>query len=297
MNTTDVTATLPSLLTEAALPDQYDRQPIRVWARSGVERLTFDGGASVVLKYAETPFDTEDHILIAAAGAGLPVPAVHASAHVGDLLVMLIEDLGNARRQADIDDGARAAVQIHTVTNLPGLPTLGQKDLSNLPVNASEILTRYDAPDDAVAAASALTSAAATRAMGADLAPFGLVHSEFHHTSLHVTDDGVRILDLARALIGPGLLDLASWSGTIDSPDVESLWNLIDLYRAEGGAPEASADRGGIDAAAWALGWHRVWAAEWFAHQLDLGWAEGAEDTWLNAITKHLLEAATLLKA
>jgi hypothetical protein len=159
------------------------------------------------------------------------------------------------------------------------------------------ILSRYGAPDDAVAAAGALTAAAETRAKDAELAPFGLVHSEFHHTSLHVTDQGMRILDLARAFVGPGLLDLASWSGTVDAPDVESLWDLIDLYRAEGGAPEAAADRGGIDAASWGLGWHRVWVAEWFARQLDLGWAEGAEDAWLNAITRHLLEAATLLKA
>ncbi|GAB3168251.1 hypothetical protein GCM10027059_30540 [Myceligenerans halotolerans] len=296
MNTTDVTATLPSLIAEADLPDQYRRQPIRVWARSGVERLMFDGGASVVLKYAETPFDNEDRILTAV-GADLPVPTVHASTHVGDLLVMLIEDLGDARRQADIGDGARAAVRIHAVTSLPGVATLGQEELSALPSSASEILARYDSPDDAVAAASALTAAAEPRAKDADLAPFGLVHSEFHHTSLHVTDHGVRILDLARAFIGPGLLDLASWSGTVDSPDVEGLWDLIDIYRTEGGAPEAAADRGGIDAASWALGWHRVWVAEWFARQLDLGWAEEAENAWLSAITKHLLEAATLLKA
>ncbi|GAA1863895.1 hypothetical protein [Myceligenerans crystallogenes] len=296
MNPTDATAVLPDLLATASLPDRYARRPIRVWARSGVERLVFDGGMSVVFKYAEYPFDNEDHVLVEAAGAGLPVPAVHASAHRDGLLAMLIEDLGDARRQADLDDGARAAVELHAVPTLPGLSRLGRTELAALPTSAAGILGRFDLPDDVRAGLDSLVAAADARAEGAELAPFGLVHSEFHHTSLHVTDEGVRVLDLARAFVGPGLLDLASWHGTIDAPDVERVRELIDLYRGQGGAPSAAEDRGGLDAASWALGWHRVWAAEWFAQQLDLGWADGAEDAWLTAISRHLIEAAGLLK-
>ena len=43
---------------------------------------------------------------------------------------------------------------------------------------------------------------------GARLAPYGLCHSEFHPTSLHVGASGWRLLDWARAFRGPGLIDL-----------------------------------------------------------------------------------------
>ena len=39
MSTADVTALLPALLTDAGLPAAPIRQPLRVWAHSGVERL------------------------------------------------------------------------------------------------------------------------------------------------------------------------------------------------------------------------------------------------------------------
>lgn len=49
--------------------------------------------------------------------------------------------------------------------------------------------------------------------------------------------------------------------------------------------------------ASWALGWHRIWVADWFTAQIERGWAKGAEDTWATAITRHLTEAASLLRA
>lgn len=64
-----------------------------------------------------------------------------------------------------------------------------------------------------------------------------------------------------------------------------------------GGSQQALAARGGLDAETWALGWHRIWVADWYAEQIELGWAEGAEDTWTSAITRHLTEAASLLGA
>jgi hypothetical protein len=72
---------------------------------------------------------------------------------------------------------------------------------------------------------------------------------------------------------------------------------LIESYVVYGGHEQALAMRGGLDAASWALGWHRIWVADWFAEQIERGWAEGAEDTWTTAITRHLTEAATLLNA
>ncbi|UED87183.1 phosphotransferase [Streptomyces profundus] len=295
MDTTDVTALLPGLLADAGLPNNPVRQPIRVWARSGVERLTFPRATSVVFKYAEAPFDREDHALGIAAAAGLPVPAVHAARHTERLLGMLIEDLGEPVREADDLDGATAAVQIHRVA-AQGLPRLGEAELSALPQKIARRLARYGATDDAHSAATALTRAADVRAKGAELPPFGLVHSEFHPTSLHVNASGLRVLDLARAFTGPGLLDLASWHGTTSAPDTDRTHTLISSYvRAGGLAAEVLAERGGLDVASWALGWHRVWVAEWFTQQIGLGWAEGAEDRWTTVITRHVLDAAELL--
>jgi hypothetical protein len=297
MDTTDVTDMLLDLLSDAGLSEIPVRQPIRVWARSGVERLVFRGGASVVFKYSEAPFDREDDALTTAAAAGLPVPVVHATRHTKHLLGMLLEDLGEPVREADDLDGAATAVRIHHVTRTPGLPLMGEVQLAALPEKIARRLTRYGADEGARTAATALCRAADTRAKDAELPPFGLVHSEFHPTSLHLGATGLRVLDLARAFTGPGLLDLASWHGTTTAPDPKRTHTLLTSYVEAGGPAEALADRGGLEAAAWALGWHRIWAAEWFTQQISMGWAEGAEDTWMSVITRHVLDAAELLNA
>lgn len=79
MNTTDVSGLLPPLLTSAGLPPDPERESLRVWAHSGVERLRFGDGTSVVFKYADTPFDTEHLALRHAASHGVPVPALRAA--------------------------------------------------------------------------------------------------------------------------------------------------------------------------------------------------------------------------
>ena len=142
-----------------------------------------------------------------------------------------------------------------------------------------------------------LEPAAAPRAAGTGLAPFGLCHSEYHPTSLHIGRRGWHLLDLARAFTGPGLLDLASWHGTLNDPDPARTQGLLESYVAAGGPRQALAARGGLDAASWALGWHRIWVADWFTAQIGRGWAAGAESTWATAITRHLTEAASLLRA
>lgn len=129
------------------------------------------------------------------------------------------------------------------------------------------------------------------------MAPFGLCHSEFHPTSLHISERGWRLSDFTRGFTGPGLLDLASWHGTLDDPQPERTHELIKSYVAAGGPHEALAMRGGLDAASWALGWHRVWVVDWFAEQIERGWAQGAEHKWTTAISRHLSEARTLLQA
>jgi hypothetical protein len=295
MNTTDVCGLLPPLLATAGLPDDPQREPVRVWAHSGVERLRFAAGASVVFKYADTPFDNEHIALHLAASYGIPVPALHAARTIPGLLGMLLEDLGEPVRDANDHDGAHAAVRLHHAAAAPGMTRLDAAALADLPRRITNRLQRLDLVD-LVENARALHAAAASRASGAQLPPFGLCHSEFHPTSLHISDSGWRLLDFARAFIGPGLLDLASWHGTLDDPQPERTLDLIESYVAAGGPRQALAMRGGLDAASWALGWHRVWVVDWFTEQIEHGWAQGAHDSWTTAISRHLDEACTLLK-
>lgn len=296
MNTTDVSALLlPPLLASAGLPDDPQREPLRVWAHSGVERLRFGDGASVVFKYADAPFNAEHVTLRLAATNGIPVPTLHAARTIPGMLGMLLEDLGQPVQGADDRDGARAAVHLHRVAAAaPGMTRLDATTLAGLPRRITSRLQRLDLVD-LVENARALDAVAASRASGAELPPFGLCHSEFHPTSLHISDRGWRLLDFARAFIGPGLLDLASWHGTLDDPQPERTLSLIESYVAEGGPRQTLATRDGLDAASWALGWHRVWVVDWFTEQIERGWAQEAEDSWTTAIDRHLSEACALL--
>lgn len=298
MSTADVAALLPTLLADAGLPAAPIREPLRVWAHSGVERLRFPGQASVVLKYADAPFDREHLALRLAERHGIPVPHVQAARTRPGILAMLMDDLGEPDREASDEDGAHAAVQFHKVNaeSCPWLTRVDQAALVVMPHRIAASLEQLGLPGPAKLA-RALEPAAARRAAGAGLAPFGLCHSEYHPTSLHIGRRGWHLLDLARAFTGPGLLDLASWHGTVNDPDPARTQALVESYVAAGGPRQALAVRGGLDAASWALGWHRVWVADWFTAQIEHGWAAGAEIIWATAITRHLTEAASLLRA
>jgi hypothetical protein len=210
---------------------------------------------------------------------------------------MLIDDLGEPIREAGDSDGACAAVRLHQVT---GSGTwLARVDAAALAAMPRRIAAHLGQLGLTAAAERAqdLEAAAASRSAGASLPPSGLCHSEYHPTSLHIGSAGWHLLDFARAFTGPGPLDLASWHGTLDAPDPARTLNLIESYVAVGGPEQAPARRGGLDAASWALGWHRVWVADWFTQQFTRGWADGAQDIWTTAINRHLTEAATQLSA
>lgn len=296
MNTTDVSGLLPPLLASAGMPDDPTREPLRIWAHSGVERLRFGDGASVVFKYADAPFNAEHVALRLATNNSVPVPTLRAAQTIPSMLGMLLEDLGEPVRDADDRDSARAAVCLHRVTAAaPGMTCLDATALTNLPGRITSRLQCLGLVD-LVENARALDAVAASRAGGAELPPFGLCHSEFHPTSLHISDSGWRLLDFARAFIGPGLLNLAFWHGTLDDPQSERTLGLIESYVAAGGPQQALARRGGLDAATWALGWHRVWIVDWFTEQIDRSWAQETENSWTTAIGRHLREACALLR-
>jgi hypothetical protein len=123
------------------------------------------------------------------------------------------------------------------------------------------------------------------------------VHSEFHPTSVHIGKRGRYLLDFARAFIGPGLLDLAGWYGTVDDPVPARLRELIESYVNAGGHPDALAERAGLPAEAWALGWHRVWAVEWFMEQA-IRWINdpAADPAYVKVVRRHLDDAVRLLE-
>ncbi|MGV9567721.1 aminoglycoside phosphotransferase family protein [Streptomyces sp. NPDC003480] len=279
------------------------REQVRVWSMSGVERLTFTDGSTAIFKYARRPFDREDQALRLAKTLGAPVPSVHASAVLDGWLGMLLEDLGAPIREADDLDGAAAAVVLHRTRTAAALPVLDQEGLRGLPTRALEHLghlrkaDRWEESHDIEDALDRIAQAAEARSAGATLGPFGWVHSEFHPTSLHIGRRGWRLLDFARAFTGPGLLDLASWHGTLDDPDPVRLRVFLETYVTEGGTPDALAERGGLPAEKWALGWHRVWAVEWFMEQ-SIRWINdpATDPAYIKAVRRHLTDVLHLLE-
>ncbi|WP_217569313.1 aminoglycoside phosphotransferase family protein [Streptomyces sp. GbtcB7] len=279
------------------------RDEVRVWSMSGVERLTLSDGSTAIFKYAKKPFDSEDQALRLAHTLGVPVPKVHVSAALDGWLGMLLEDLGTPIREADDLDGAAAAVVLHRTRSAPALPLLDQEALRALPSRALDHLDqlwkaeRWPDADDVEGALDRLAQAAEARSAGAMTEPFGWVHSEFHPTSLHIGQRGWRLLDFARAFTGPGLLDLASWHGTLEETDPARLRVFLETYVAEGGTPDALAERGGLPAEKWALGWHRMWAVEWFMEQA-IRWINDptTDPAYIKVVRRHLTDALRLLE-
>ncbi|MEW1828984.1 aminoglycoside phosphotransferase family protein [Streptomyces sp. NPDC088196] len=296
------TELLDNLLTLASRTTAV-REEVRVWSMSGVERLTFPDNTTAIFKYAKRPFDSEDQALRLAHTLGVPVPSVHASAVLDGWLGMLLEDLGTSIREADDLDGAAAAVVLHGTRTASALPVLDQERLRTLPTRALEHLgrlrkaDRWQDTDDVEDALDRIAQAAETRSAGTTVAPFGWVHSEFHPTSLHIGQHGWRLLDFARAFTGPGLLDLASWHGTLDTPDPVRLRAFLDTYVTEGGTPDALTERGGLPAEKWALGWHRMWAVEWFMEQ-SIRWINdpATDPAYIKAVRRHLTDVLHLLE-
>ncbi|MER5887862.1 aminoglycoside phosphotransferase family protein [Streptomyces sp. NPDC001941] len=280
-----------------------ERTGIRVWSMSGVERLTFSDGATAVFKYAKEPFDREAQALRIARQRGLPVPVLHATAVRDRWLGMLMDDLGTPARDADDLDGVAAAVMLHAARPADDLPFLGGAALAALPVQALDHLRRLRKADrwadceDVETALVHIAEAAPARAQGAMLAPFGWVHSEFHPTSIHIGDEGWHLLDFARAFTGPGLLDLASYHGTLETPDAVRLRVLLEQYVTAGGHADALTARGGLPAEAWALGWHRMWAVEWFMEQA-IRWIDdpSTDPAYVSVVRRHLGDVVRLLE-
>jgi hypothetical protein len=107
----------------------------------GLACAVFTDGWTVVLKYAERPFEREAAILAHAAGQGVPVPELIASIEWADAAGMLLEDLDTPTREATAADAARVAGAIHAATPIPGLSVLDGPALAELPQAGLAALT------------------------------------------------------------------------------------------------------------------------------------------------------------
>jgi hypothetical protein len=286
------------------------RNPIRVWSMSGVERLRLPTAETLVFKYAGGPFADESRVLRHAAHHGVAVPRVydvvtiHGPDGRNDTMGMLMEDLGPAAREARLTDAAVTAVAVHAVPPLLGRSVLNSATLAVLPGRALDQLAELKRAgrwrDARIAKLlQALADVAVERARDAEIPPYATAHSEFHPTSLLVdASDQCRVLDMARSFTGPGLLDLVSWQGTTMAPDLPALRELLHAYVVAGGAESVLADRAGLPADAWALGWHRIWAVQWYIEQALVWMPKTIEDAASVAVVvRHLTEATEALRA
>lgn len=301
MEQTDIDRLRGEVLGKAGLSPRTERTVLHSWELSHVERLD-TGEETVVFKCATDPFTHEHDKLTAAWQAGVHVPRVLAASLKATTLGMLMQDLGIPAHPATDADGIAAALQLHSAATPDFLPPADTDWLRSLPSRALRSLAllqqdRWADTDDITVTLQRIDKAAATRAEGAQWRPFGWVHSEFHPESLLITEKRTYTFDLARAFHGPGLLDLASWHGTVDTPDPERMRAFVETYVDEGGPAATLRDRGGLPVQNWALGWHRVWVLEWFLDQA-LMWINNPDNdpAYVRVVRRHANDAATLLR-
>jgi Phosphotransferase enzyme family len=293
-----------SLLANLGVPAVVASEPIRIWRLSGGERLRLPDGANVVFKFAVAPFTGEHRVLADMAGQDVPVPELRAATVLDGMLGMILEDLGDPVREPVEQDAALTAVHLHAAAPPAWLDPLGEPDLTALPGRALACLDqlttsgRYGNTDDLRDHLTVLDQIAPARAAGAERPPFGFCHGELHPSALHIGPTGWRLLDFAMALHGPGLLDLAAWSGLRLPADPPVTRRLIEQYIRAGGHPEALAERGGLLAEHWALGWHRVQAAHWLLTCATNG-IDGpdTDDRHITVLRRQLTSARDLLGA
>jgi hypothetical protein len=289
---------LPATLSEAGWPPGTGCELVRhVLPFSGVWRLSQPGGGTAIYKEAWKPLDREHTALRYARSSGLPVPEVLAAVQADGRLGMIMTDLGQPGREATGQDAAKIAAALHRIPASGVLPATGPRELAAMPARIAARARKHDLPAAVPELAARLDAIAGRLAQAAAVPPVGLCHSEFHPSSVIIHGDRWHTYDLARAFHGPGLLDLASWHGTVTAPDPQATAALIEAYVKAGGHPSALAPRAGLPPEQWALGWHRIWAVDWYCQQLELGWVTGNDrlTAYCDAITRHLAEAAALL--
>ena len=279
-----------------------DRGLLWDWQLSRVERVALEGGRTFILKRSRHPLTDEARVIHSLRESDVPMPELVMSRVDEDVLTMILEDLGPSVRQPTLNEAASAAVAIHRTTPPAWLQILDEAALRMLPAKIRRGIEdlassgRWQEVDEVCNLLDKIIASAPRISRGASTPPFGLCHSEFHPSSLHVGVNRTGVVDWARAFIGPGLLDLASYGGTVGSPDPDACRSLIVAYQAAGGAEETSDRRGGLSAEEWAIVWHRLWVVDWYVESCNTWMTDREQDsTWESAVERHLGEAASFL--
>jgi hypothetical protein len=300
METGRLDVVIADLCAQAGLAPPAMRRPVRVWQLSGVERVTLADDRTVIVKYAGPPFTGEAAVLRAAAERRVPVPEVITAEVQDEMLIMLLQDLGEHVGEPTDVDGAVAAARLHTAeVRAAGLQLWDTRRFAELPANAAKMLTtlrdqgRFAGAADLLPLLDQLARHAPALTAATEIPPFGVVHGELHPTSVHIGRGGWCLLDFAKAYVGPGLLDLATWQGTRHPADIARLEAQMHAYVAAGGTSRIHSPRGGHPAAVWALGWHRLWSAGWFLRQAIS--ADDRDDTRTGTILHRQITAAAKL--
>lgn len=255
------------LFAELGVPRVARIERVRSGRLSGVDRLHLPDGSTRILKHSSVPGASEHWMLRYLRQQNLPAPVLLADGTLEGTLAMLLEDLGEPIRTATHTEVVRTAALLHGGNPAGWLVQLDEPTLAALPVRAFDHLEllfldgRYLDAQDVREHLAALACVAARRASGAERAPWGLCHGELDGGAVHIGESGCRLLGFGKSIVGPCLLDLASYSGLCGPVDPSATRDLIQLYIHAGGHPGASADRGGLSAQCWALGWYRVHAA------------------------------------
>lgn len=220
-----------------------------------------------------------------------------AALQAGSRAGILMTDLGQPARPATPTDAAPLAARIHRAPG-NGLPAIDAA-LAAMPERIAARATRHGLSEITARTAAVIARSARRLAAPAIIQPIGLCHSEWHPDSILIGDCGQpHVYDWARAFRGPALLDPASWHGTRNAPDLAAARALVEAYVKAGGHRASLADRAGLPAEAWALGWHRVWAADWYVQQLEMGWIPGQYlSVQRQAIERHVAEATAVLRS
>ena len=278
------------------------RDVLSDWQLSRVERVAVSGHPSVILKRSSSPLTDEGRNLEALCSSAIPRPEVYLAYVEEDSLTLLMEDLGPAARQPTEDEAAACAVLVHSTTPPPeGLARLDSEGLRCLLTDTRDGIKGLassgrwiESADRLLGLVDRLDGAATALSEAAEIPPFGLCHSEFHPTSLHVGTLKTSLVDWARAYVGPGLLDLASWFQNGPVPPEPAACRSLFLSYVDAGGPNQAADRrGGLDAEYWALFWNRLWGVEWFVRCCNTWMTDRSQDpVWQQAVERHLHEAS-----
>ena len=269
----------------------------------GLERVRLADPDTVLLtsvfKYAERPAAQEHHVLRTAAAAGIAVPRVLGAVQDGQLLGMMLTDLGRRTAPGTVPDAVAAAARIHQAPQPLGLPHIDHAALRALPRQLTVLLEVFDWSGPALELARALDRCALERTEDAQFEPMVLCHGSLAPDRVHIGRSATSIVDFSRAFLGPGLLDLARLAPAACSqePDTAALGELIEEYVRAGGDRRALRERRGLSAARWAMGWLAVLDAHRRVSALSRDWNRVSEPASSTEVTSLLAAAAQLLKA